>query len=171
MKWGSCSCLEIILLERNHGMEGSVNSKLIGVFTYNEGLTALEATEGKIHWRIDTRNEFVNVKEMIKKAEELFLRLEDFDKDARAAIAKKLIDYKNNFWPEYDENDENLNWDAVDAGEYSTTLEEFQEAITLYDIQISVNEIYCEYDDGDLFGGHRIHTYFDNNFELLKADV
>lgn len=152
-------------------MEKSVYSSLIGVFTYNKDLTALEAYKGKIHWRLDTRNELVDIEKMIKKAEELFLRLEDFDKEARAAIAEKLIDYKNDFWPEYDENDENLNWDAVDSGEFNITNEKFQEAITLYDIEINGNEIYCEYDDGDLFGGHRIHTYFNNNFELLRADV
>ncbi len=152
-------------------MEKSVYSSLIGVFTYNKDLTALEASKGKIHWRLDTRNELVDIEKMIKKAEELFLRLEDFDKEARAAIAEKLIDYKNDFWPEYDENDENLNWDAVDSGEFNITNEKFQEAITLYDIEINGNEIYCEYDDGDLFGGHRIHTYFNNNFELLRADV
>ncbi|MGN8230859.1 DUF2262 domain-containing protein [Paenibacillus polymyxa] len=152
-------------------MERSVISSLIGVFTYNEDYTALEANEGKIHWRLDVKNGSVDVAEMIKRAEELFLCLADFDRKAKEAIAGELIEYKNDFWPEYDENDENLNWDAVDAGEYNTTNEKFQESITLYDIELNTNEIYCEYDDGDLFGGHRIHAYFDKNFKLLRADV
>ena len=82
-----------------------------------------------------------------------------------------MIHYKNDFWPEYDENDEHLNWDAVDAGEYDVTKEKFAEAITLYDIEIRATDIYCEYHDGDLFGGHRIHAYFDNDYKLLSAEV
>ncbi|MEH7110044.1 DUF2262 domain-containing protein [Bacillus sp. JJ1764] len=152
-------------------MEKSIQSRLIGVFTYNDDRKVFEANEGKIHWKLDIRNEFVDVDEMLKKAEKLFSCIEEFDKNAKVSIADKLIDYKNDFWPEYDEDDEYLNWDTVDAGEYDITKEKFQEAITLYDIEIRANEIYCEYDDGDLFAGHRIHAYFDNNYELLRADV
>jgi hypothetical protein len=152
-------------------MEKSIQSGLIGVFTYNEDCKAFEASEGKIHWKLDIRNELVDVNEMIKRAEKLFIFLEKFDQMAKIAIMEKLIDYKNDFWPEYDEDDENLNWDAVDAGEYDVTKEEFEEAITLYDIEIRANDIYCEYHDGDLFGGHRIHAYFDHDYKLLSADV
>lgn len=152
-------------------MEKSRRSELIGLFTYNELTGTYEANEGKIHWSIDTRNESVDVGEMLKTAEKLFLCIEEFDQKAKAAIAENLIDYKNDFWPEYDENDENLNWDAVDAGEYDVTKEQFQEAINLYDIVIRVNEIYCEYYDGNLFGGHRIGAYFNSGYELLRANV
>ncbi len=31
--------------------------------------------------------------------------------------------------------------------------------------------MYCEYHDGDLFGGHRIHANFDHDYKLLNADV
>ena len=55
---------------------------------------------------------------------------------AKIAIAKELIEYKNDFWPEYDENDEHLDWDAVDAGEYDMTKETFEQSITLMDILI-----------------------------------
>ena len=106
---------------------------------------------------------------MIKRAEKLFIFLEGFEQIAKISIAEKLIDYKNDFWPDYDEDDENLNWAAVDAGEYDITKEEFAEAIILYEIR--VNDIYCEYHDGGLFGGHRIHAYFDNDYKLLNADV
>ena len=152
-------------------MEKSIQSELIGVFTYNEICKVYEQNEGKTHWILDNRNECGDVSQMIKRAEELFLCIEKFDEGAKESIAKKLINYKNDFWPEYDENDENLNWDAVDAGDYDVTQEKFEEAITLYDIVIRANDIYCEFDDGDLFGGHRIHAYFNNNYELLKADV
>ena len=40
-----------------------------------------------------------------------------------------MINYKNDFWPEYDENDEHLNWDAVDAGEYDITKENSQKQL------------------------------------------
>ena len=152
-------------------MGKSMQSKLFGVFTYNEDRKTLEATKGNIHWILSICNESVDKNKMIKRAEELFLCLEKFEQMAKTAITEKLIDYKNDFWPEYDENDENLNWDAVDAGEYDVTKEEFAEAITLFDIKIRANDIYCEYDDGDLFGGHRIHAYFDNDYKLLNADV
>ena len=152
-------------------MEKTIQSKLIGVFTYNEDRKTLETSNGKIHWTLDIRNELVDKNEMIKRAEKLFIFLEKFDQTAKIAIMEKLIDYKNDFWPEYDEDDENLNWDAVNAGEYDVTKEEFAEAITLYDIKIRANDIYCEYHDGDLFGGHRIHAYFDNDYKLLNADV
>ena len=49
---------------------------------------------------------------------------------------EELIEYKNDFWPEYDENDEHLDWDAVDAGEYDMTKETFEQSITLMDIVI-----------------------------------
>ena len=39
-----------------------------------------------------------------------YICLEEFDKNAKVAIAEELIEYKNDFWPEYDENDEHLNW-------------------------------------------------------------
>ncbi|GLV67538.1 hypothetical protein Bmyc01_62070 [Bacillus mycoides] len=152
-------------------MEKSIKSELIGAFTFNEACKAYQQNEGKIHWQLDIRNEYVDVNEMIKRAEKLFLCVEEFDKKAKVAIAEKLIDYKNDFWPEYDENDEHLNWDAVDAGEYDVTKEKFEKAITLYDIEIRANDIYCEYHDGDLFGGHMIHAYFDNDYKLLNAEV
>ncbi|MED4531963.1 DUF2262 domain-containing protein [Metabacillus fastidiosus] len=152
-------------------MEKSIKSELIGVFIFNADCKVYEQNEGKIHWQLDIRDEHADVNEMIKRAEKLFLRIEEFDKKAKAAIAEKMIDYKNDFWPQYDENDENLNWDAVDAGEYDVTKEEFKAAITLYDIIVRASDIYCEYDDGDLFGGHRIHTYFDNDYNLVSADM
>ena len=51
-----------------------------------------------------------------------------------------------------DENDEHLDWDAVDAGEYDMTKETFEQSITLMDIVMRENDIYCEYNDGDVFG-------------------
>ncbi|PZD97246.1 hypothetical protein DNH61_02475 [Paenibacillus sambharensis] len=86
-------------------------------------------------------------------------------------IAEELLDFKNDFWPEYDENDVELDWDAVDAGDYNITIEEFVELISLIEIEIRSNEIYCEYLDGGLFGGHRIHAYFSYDYELNKADI
>ncbi|MDI2585822.1 DUF2262 domain-containing protein [Psychrobacillus sp. NEAU-3TGS] len=152
-------------------MEKTIRSELIGVFTYNEDHKTFEASKGIIHWQLNIIDELVNHNEILKRAEALFLVLEKFDRKAKIAIAEKLIDYKNDFWPEYDENNENLNWDAVDAGEYNVTKEMFTEAIILYNIEFRADDIYCEYNDGDLFGGHRIHAYFDNDYKLLNADM
>ncbi|GGA37850.1 DUF2262 domain-containing protein [Psychrobacillus lasiicapitis] len=152
-------------------MEKIIRSELIGVFTYNEDTKTFEASKGKIHWQLNIIDELVNQNEMLKRAEALFLVLEEFNRKAKTAIAEKLINHKNDFWPEYDEDDENLNWDAVDAGEYDVTKEEFAEAISLYDIEIREKDIYCEYNDGNLFGGHRIHAHFDNDYKLLNTEV
>lgn len=152
-------------------MKRTIESKLIGVFVYNDNFKSYRQDEGEIHWSLDMRDENSDVNEMLKRAEKLFICIKEFDKKAKLAIAERLIDYKNDFWPEYDEDDENLDWDAVDAGEFDVTIEKFVEKITLYDIKIKANNIYCEYHDGDLFGGHRIHAHFDNDYNLLSADV
>ncbi|MBE5106037.1 DUF2262 domain-containing protein [Bacillus thuringiensis] len=152
-------------------MEKSIKSKLIGMFIFNETFHTYQQNKGKVHWELDTGNERVHVYEMMKRAERLYICLEEFDKKAKGVIAEELIDYKNDFWPEYDENDEHLNWDAVDAGEYDITKEIFEKSITLMDIVIRANDIYCEYNDGDLFGGHRIHASFDNDYNLLHAEI
>ncbi len=131
----------------------------------------MNKTKGKVHWELDVRNEHVHVYEMIKRAEKLYICLEEFDKNAKVAIAEELIEYKNDFWSEYDENDKHLNWEAVDAGEYDITKETFEKSITLMDIVMRENDIYCEYNDGDLFGGHRIHASFDYEHNLLDAEI
>ena len=152
-------------------MKMNITSELIGIFTYNDFTKSYEQNEGKIHWTLKIENEIDDVTIIIKKAEKLFNCIEEFDKKAKEAIADELIDYKNDFWPEYDENDINLDWDAVDAGEYNVTKDKFVELITFHDIEIGENDIYCEYNDGDLFGGHRIHACFNNDYQLLSADV
>lgn len=53
-------------------MEKSIKSELIGVFTFNEACKTYQQNKGKIHWQLDIRNEYVNVNEMIKRAERLF---------------------------------------------------------------------------------------------------
>ncbi|WIG19998.1 DUF2262 domain-containing protein [Bacillus anthracis] len=150
-------------------MEKSIKSELIGMFIFNETLHIYVQNEGKVHWELDVRKEHVH--EMLKRAEKLYVCLEEFNKKAKVAIAKELIEYKNDFWPEYDENNEHLDWDAVDAGEYDMKKEIFEKPITLMDIVIRENDIYCEYNDGDVFGGHRIHASFDNEYNLLAAEI
>ncbi|MGD6845389.1 DUF2262 domain-containing protein [Bacillus infantis] len=145
----------------------TIRSSLIGVFHYNEELNNYEHEEGKIHWTLDCNN----IEEILKIAEQVYINLGELDRNAKKAIATELIQYKNEFWPEYDENDESLVWDAVDAGEFDTKIEEFEEVITLSHINIKISVIYCEYNDGGLFGGHRIHAYFDNDFKLVKANI
>ncbi|WP_436866211.1 DUF2262 domain-containing protein [Bacillus fungorum] len=152
-------------------MEKSIKSELIGMFIFNETFQTYEQNEGKLHWGLDTGNECVHVHEMMKRAEKLYICLEEFDRKAKVAIAEELIEYKNDFWLEYDENDEQLNWDAVDAGEYDMTKEIFEKSITLMDIVMRENDIYCEYNDGDLFGGHRIHASFDDEYNLLDTGI
>ncbi|CAM4227567.1 DUF2262 domain-containing protein [Lederbergia lenta] len=149
-------------------MQKSIESKL-GTFIHNEHLKSFKLESGPIHWSLNENH--VSLEETIKRAETLFSVLEEFNIEAKIAIAKELIVYKNEFWPEYDEDDETLDWDAVDAGAYDTTLEEFCHAITLLDIEINEKSIYLEYDDGDLFGGHRIHATFDYDYKLLKAAI
>ncbi|WP_080848385.1 DUF2262 domain-containing protein [Cytobacillus gottheilii] len=149
-------------------MERKLEIPAIGMFTYSEGFKCYEHHLSTIHWSISTE---ADIGGNIKIAEKLFTNLEAFNQKAKQKIAQELIDLKNEHWFEYDENDENLDWDAVDAGVYDTTIEEFAEAITLLDIEINRNGIYCEYGDGELFGGHRIHAYFNKKGVFLKADI
>ena len=53
-------------------MEKSIKSELIGLFTFNETCKAYQQKNGEIHWQLDIRNEYVDVNEMIKRAEKLF---------------------------------------------------------------------------------------------------
>ncbi|KRG16466.1 DUF2262 domain-containing protein [Lederbergia galactosidilytica] len=149
-------------------MAESIKSNF-GTFQYNQHVKSFKLEIGSIYWSLD--NEHADLSELVCKAEELYSVLEDFNKKTKMAIAQELIDYKNDFWPEYDEDDETLDWDAVDAGEYDISVEIFIKAITLLDIEINAQGIYLEYDDGDLFGGHRIHAKFDYDYKLLQATI
>ncbi|QVY62351.1 DUF2262 domain-containing protein [Cytobacillus gottheilii] len=149
-------------------MERKLEIPVIGMFTYSQEFKSYEHHLSPIHWSISTE---ADIGENIKIAEKLFTNLEAFNQKAKQKIAEELIDLKNEHWFEYDENDENLDWNAVDAGVYDTSIVEFAEAITLLDIEINQNGIYCEYEDGELFGGHRIHAHFDKKGVFLKADI
>lgn len=152
-------------------METTIKSERMGVFSYNETSKSFEIYKEKINWQLEISSDSIDVNEMVKEAEKLFNSLEEFDQKARIAISENLITFKNDFWPEYDENDINLNWDEVESGKYDVTKNEFANRITLYHIRIRTKEIYCEYGDGDLFGGHLIHAYFNNDYELVKVNV
>lgn len=152
-------------------MEKIIKVNRIGHFEYSTELYSYIHNEGKMHWALKILDESTDIDELIRKAESLFIELERFEEAAKIKIAEKLIDFKNDFWPEYDENDAELDWDAVDAGEYDITMEEFIELISLIEIEIRSNEIYCEFLDGDLFGGHRIHAYFSDDYNLNKAEI
>ena len=51
------------------------------------------------------------------------------------------------------------------------TFEKFVSSITLYDVVISKEVINCEFYDGDLFGGHRIHATFSHDLKILEASI
>ncbi len=152
-------------------MKKTITSEWMGIFTFDEGNKSYWLDQGGRRWSIEVLDGQVDVQALLKRAEKLFHCIEQFDQEAKRAIAERLVHYKNDFWPVYDENDEKLDWEAVDAGEYDVTPEAFEEAITLCDIQIAPNHIYCEYKDGDLFGGHRIHASFGKDYKLISADV
>lgn len=143
----------------------------IGHFEYNTELYSYIHSRGRVHWALKIVDESTVVDELVRKAELLFVELDRFEELAKMKIAEELIDFKNDVWLEYDENDPELDWDAVDAGEYDLSIGEFIESITLIDIEIRSNEIYCEFSDGDLFGGHRIHAYFSDDYKLKQADI
>ncbi|MFC7680776.1 DUF2262 domain-containing protein [Paenibacillus sp. GCM10028914] len=152
-------------------MELNIRSRLIGIFKFNSDYMGYECKEGKIDWILKLESKSTDVNELINKAETLFVEMDRFDHLAKSGIAEKLIDYKNDFWPEYDENDSDLDWDAVEAGDYDVSKEKFEELINLCFIEIRSNEIYCEYNDGDMFGGHRIHVYLDYQFNVINAEL
>ncbi|WP_153979642.1 DUF2262 domain-containing protein [Paenibacillus xylanilyticus] len=152
-------------------MEKSIHSELIGTFIYEELSKAYTYEKGPVHWTLEISDDKANFYEIMQRAENLYRVLHEFDKQAKVSIADELTSYKNDFWPEYDEDDEHLDWDEVDAGKYDVTPETFAASIKLLDIVIRHEDIYCEYDDGELFGGHRIHAYFDNDHRLRSAEI
>ncbi|QUW21122.1 DUF2262 domain-containing protein [Sporosarcina sp. Marseille-Q4063] len=152
-------------------MEKILKSTELGIFVYNEELISYELEIDKVPWSLKMNDQMEKADQLMKRAEVLFKNRHEFNTKVKVSIAEELLDYKNDFWPVYDEDDENLDWDKVDAGEYDTTRERFTEAITLLGIEIKVDNIYLEYDDGDLFGGHRIHVLLDKNGQLLKAEI
>lgn len=152
-------------------VKGKIKIPTIGLFTYNEGFKQYEGKSQSIHWSIEADDKSIDLVEKVKLTEELFMNLKEFEEMTKQKVAEALIDFKNEQWFEYDENDEELDWDAVDAGEYDMTIEGFVSSITLLDIMITNEGIYCEYEDGNLFGGHRIHAYFDKKGEFIKADI
>ncbi|MEW4426682.1 DUF2262 domain-containing protein [Paenibacillus pabuli] len=152
-------------------MEKSIHSELIGTFIYEDLSRAYTYEKGPVHWTLEILDDKANIYEMMQRAENLYKVLYEFDKQAKVSIADELTSYKNDFWPEYDEDDEHLDWDEVDAGKYDVTPETFAASIKLLDIVIRNEDIYCEYDDGELFGGHRIHAYFDNDHRLRSAEI
>lgn len=149
----------------------SIHSAKMGTLVYEKISEGYTLREGAVHWILDASDNKVNMQEMIHRAEKLYEGFSEFDQQAKARIAGELVTFKNDFWPEYDEDDPDLDWDRVDAGEYNVSEERFAACIRLLDIVIKHTHIYCEYDDGELFGGHRIHAYFDNDYNLIRADI
>jgi len=152
-------------------MENNIEVLPIGIFEYNDQFKCYELESGHIHWSILIDGEADNISKKINMVEKLFANLQSFNQRAKEKIAEELIDLKNEQWFEYDENDAELDWDAIEAGEYDITVEDFTNAITLIYVSINNDGIYCEYEDGELFGGHRIHAYFDKKCDFLKADI
>ncbi|WP_433942799.1 DUF2262 domain-containing protein [Paenibacillus sp. SN-8-1] len=152
-------------------MEKIVTVNGIGHFTYSREQNSYIHNEGLVHWALKLEDESTDVDVLVNKAKLLVSEFERFEQLAKIEIAEELLEYKNDFWPAYDENDVQLDWDAVDAGEYDVTIEQFVELISLLFIEIRSSEIYCEYLDGDLFGGHRIHAYFNDDYKLIKAEI
>lgn len=65
-------------------MGKSIKSELIGMFIFNETFHTYEQNKGEVHWELDIRNERVHVHEMMKRAEKLYVCLEEFDKKLRS---------------------------------------------------------------------------------------
>ena len=151
-------------------MNSSIYSDALGLFSYDETTKNFKNCEGKICWSLNSNNT-VDANQLLLVAERLFSSIELFHNQVRTSVAAYLLDYKNDFWPEYDENDPTLSWEAVDAGEYNITHEKFVSSITLYDVVISKEVINCEFHDGDLFGGHRIHATFSHDLKVLEASI
>ena len=151
-------------------MNSSIFSSALGLFSYDEATKKFKNCEGNIFWSLNSNNT-IDARKLLIIAESLFSSIDIFQKQVGTSVAAYLLDYKNDFWPEYDENDPTLSWEAVDAGEYNITHEKFVTSITLCDVIISKEVINCEFHDGDLFGGHRIHATFSHDLKILEASI
>lgn len=121
-------------------MNSSISSDAFGLFSYKETTKNFENCKGNIHFSLNNIS-IGSAKELLIGVEKQFSTVEVFEQHVKTSVAENMLDYKNDFWPEYDENDPNLNWEAVDAGKYNITLEEFVSSITLSDVVINKHEI------------------------------
>lgn len=142
----------------------------VGTFTIDTATDTFMNKDDLVYWCIDT-SDINTARSLVDKVDYLYDNFEKFLKKSKHLIAKELIEHKNDFWPEYDENDEDLDWEAVERGDFNVSVEEFSSKIKLLDLIIFEDEIYSEFKDGDLFGGHRIHATFTYNFKLKSADI
>lgn len=152
-------------------MDSTIKSQTMGSFVYNKEFNVYENNDGKISYALNMKDDKTDANELMARAEEIFAKYQTFEQLVKPQIARELIDHKNDNWPEYDEDDENLDWDEVDAGKYNVSELKFESLITLLHIHIYPTHIYCEFDDGELFGGHRIHSEFDYEYQLISTDI
>ncbi|MHA7966786.1 DUF2262 domain-containing protein [Paenibacillus sp. CAU 1782] len=152
-------------------METTIKSQTMGSFVYNKEFNAYEKNDGKVSFALNLKDKKTDAYELMARAEAIFAKYQIFEQLVKPQIARELIDYKNDFWPEYDEYDENLDWDEVNTGKYDLTEAVFETKITLLHIHIHPTHIYCEFNDGEMFGGHRIHSEFDYEYQLISADI
>ncbi|GGO08404.1 hypothetical protein [Saccharibacillus kuerlensis] len=83
----------------------------IGVFTYDQESHSYTHQEGSINWRLKLENKnakTADVDQLVSRAESLVSEFGEFEQAAGRAVAEKLIDFKNDFWPEYNEDDPDL---------------------------------------------------------------
>lgn len=158
-------------MKRGTFMNHTIESSLMGTFQYDHLIKDYKLKKNRVIWSLNTTENNKSYNLLLKKAEAFYDNFNIINERLKHEIAKSMIDFKNDFWPEYDEDDENLDWDAVDAGEYNVSINTFKSKIDLLDIQINYNGIYLEYDDNNLFGGHRIHVNIDDDYKLINAEI
>ena len=148
-------------------MNINLESKLLGVFTYNEYINSYERNDGKIHWKLRTVKESDNVYLLLKKAEDLFQGIDEFDEKAKIAIAEEFFGNEIERLLDYDEN--NMKLDSA-VNENYMIRDKIIKLLTLHDVEIEEKGICCKYYGGDCFEGLIITAYFDNEYQLLSAE-
>ena len=112
----------------------------------------------------------LRTKKCIETFRVLYGSFDEFLKNATHFAAEQLIDLANYEWGYIPWKDENP--DASDEDYIMITKEEFTERISLRYLDFKENnEYYLEYDDGNIFLGHRIHVHGNLEAGFIEANI
>ena len=112
----------------------------------------------------------LRTKECIKTFRLLYDDIDNFFEKASLFATEQLIDLANYEWGYFPWRDENPN--ASDDDYIKLTKEDFAKKIKLLYLDIRENnEYYLEYDDGNIFSGHRIHVSGNLEMGFIEANI
>ena len=131
----------------------------VGTLQYNETINSYEGKikdnlDNEIEFSIDTDN---NIDELIDYTRQLLKKYLNSDSELKLYAASQLLDIYNDVWNETDIK--------ITESEFASKM--ILEGITIF----SDRNTTFYYHDGDLFYGHSITIYLDENGNLESAQI